>query len=155
MAIDEDPGLDMYLSVNREAYELTISSSSGGTAAAAAGAAAATAAAVFVDLRARTFFGARHGLETLAQLVTFDDASGAFQVTSAAEIEDEPSFPYRGLMLDTSRNYFSVESIRRLVDGMALNKMNVFHWHISDSQSFPFASRRVPEMSQFGAYSSR
>ena len=38
---------------------------------------------------------------------------------------------------------------------MSYNKMNVFHWHLTDTQSFPFVSKRVPEMADYGAYSSR
>lgn len=60
---------------------------------------------------------------------------------------------YRGLMLDTSRNYFSVETIRRTLIGMAHTKMNRFHWHISDSQSFPYVSKAYPQLAKYGAYS--
>lgn len=64
------------------------------------------------------------------------------------------NFSYRGLMLDTSRHYFSVESIKRTLVGMSHVKLNRFHWHMTDSQSFPFVSENYPELSQYGAYSS-
>lgn len=57
-------------------------------------------------------------------------------------------------MLDTSRHYFSVEAIKRTLIGMAHSKLNRFHWHITDSQSFPFQSKNYPQMSEYGAYSS-
>lgn len=57
-------------------------------------------------------------------------------------------------MLDTSRHYFSVDTIKRLIVGMSHVKLNRFHWHITDSQSFPFVSQNYPELSQYGAYSS-
>lgn len=57
-------------------------------------------------------------------------------------------------MLDTSRNYFSVESIKRTLVGMAHSKLNRFHWHITDSQSFPYVSKYYPQMAEYGAYSS-
>lgn len=60
---------------------------------------------------------------------------------------------YRGLMLDTARNYFSVETIERTLIGMSHAKMNRFHWHISDSQSFPYVSKAYPQLAKYGAYS--
>lgn len=56
-------------------------------------------------------------------------------------------------MLDTSRNYFSVETIERILIGMSHAKMNRFHWHISDSQSFPYVSKAYPQLAKYGAYS--
>lgn len=57
-------------------------------------------------------------------------------------------------MLDTSRNYFEVEDILRTIGAMSANKMNVFHWHITDSQSFPLVFGSEPLLSAKGAYSS-
>jgi hexosaminidase len=68
------------------------------------------------------------------------------------KIEDAPTFPYRGVMLDTARNYYTVEDILRTIDGMSYNKLNVFHWHITDSQSFPLQLETVPELGSKGAY---
>lgn len=104
---------------------------------------------------AATFFGARHALETLQQLINYEEAADSLQVLNFAEIRDEPAFPYRGLLLDTSRNFYSVESIKRTLDAMAVNKLNTFHWHITDSSSFPVALQSLPNMAYYGAYSSR
>jgi N-acetyl-beta-hexosaminidase len=57
-------------------------------------------------------------------------------------------------MLDTSRHYFSVESIKRTLVAMSHSKLNRFHWHLTDSQSFPFVSKYYPELAKYGAYSS-
>jgi hexosaminidase len=91
-------------------------------------------------------------LETLNQLINYDDATDHFVIMRDAHITDSPAFPFRSLALDTSRNYFSVESIMRTIDGMAASKLNTFHWHITDSHSFPFQSQTYPKMSQYGAY---
>ena len=69
-------------------------------------------------------------------------------------IKDVPSYSYRGLLLDTGRNYYSIESIKRIIDGMSFNKLNVLHWHMNEQQSFPFVSERVPNLTRYGAYSS-
>ncbi|GAB5589061.1 hypothetical protein Unana1_03961 [Umbelopsis nana] len=68
------------------------------------------------------------------------------------KIEDAPSFPHRGIMVDTARNYYTVDDILRTIDGMAYNKMNVFHWHITDSQIFPLLLESVPDLGRKGAY---
>ncbi|KAF2880772.1 hypothetical protein ILUMI_25400 [Ignelater luminosus] len=107
------------------------------------------------NINATTFFGARHGLETLSQLVWWDEfaSGGMLRVLKGATVQDAPAFPYRGIMLDTSRNFIPLENIKRALIGMSANKLNVFHWHISDSQSFPFMSPRVPQLAKYGAYS--
>lgn len=68
-------------------------------------------------------------------------------------IHDRPSFPHRGFMLDTARHFIPVASILKMLDGMAASKLNIFHWHATDSQSFPLHIRNVPQMSKYGSYS--
>ncbi|XP_055372401.1 chitooligosaccharidolytic beta-N-acetylglucosaminidase-like isoform X2 [Condylostylus longicornis] len=110
---------------------------------------------VFAEISAKTYFGARHGLETLSQLIVYDDIRRQIQVPAEAEIHDKPAYPHRGLLLDTSRNYFSVDSIKKTIDGMAMTKLNTFHWHITDSHSFPLVIKSRPDLYKLGAYSSR
>jgi len=107
-------------------------------------------------ITAKSYFGARHGLETLSQLIWWDEAAGkqgSLRVLTRAFIEDKPAFPYRGLLVDTGRQFFPVEELKRVIDGMAATKLNTFHWHLTDSQSFPFDSAQFPEMARWGAYS--
>jgi hexosaminidase len=105
-----------------------------------------------VEITAPTFFGARHGVESLLQLVVYSDLDSSTVVPSSVELTDAPKYPHRGFLLDTSRNYFSVQSIKRTIDAMAAVKLNAFHWHITDSHSFPFVAKSKPELHQFGAY---
>ncbi|XP_063221570.1 probable beta-hexosaminidase fdl isoform X2 [Bacillus rossius redtenbacheri] len=106
---------------------------------------------------ARSFFGARHGLETLSQLAwrDEDDPPGVLRVLDGALVADEPRFPHRGLLVDSARNFLPVESLRRTVDAMAASKLNTLHWHLTDSQSFPLDAPREPRMARHGAYSAR
>jgi hexosaminidase len=114
----------------------------------------------FVQLEAATVYGVLHGLQTLLQLLAFvwlenNDGTAIFTVTGASlQIMDYPRFPYRGLMIDTSRHYLPLDLILRNLDAMAMNKVNVLHWHMTDSQSWPYQSTNFPELSAQGAYCS-
>ena len=68
---------------------------------------------------------------------------------------DWPEYPVRGVLLDTSRHYLHKNIILRQIDIMAQNKMNLLHWHIVDMESFPYQSRRYPNLSRAGAYSQK
>ncbi|XP_050352158.1 probable beta-hexosaminidase fdl [Nymphalis io] len=105
-----------------------------------------------VDITAHSFCGARHGFETLSQLIWLDPYAGSLLILEAATIDDAPKFRYRGLLLDTARNYFPVSDILRTIDAMGASKMNTFHWHVSDSQSFPLRLQSAPQLAQHGAY---
>ncbi|XP_055379394.1 probable beta-hexosaminidase fdl isoform X2 [Condylostylus longicornis] len=104
-------------------------------------------------ITANSYFGARHALATLQQMIWYDDEDDILRVISKSIISDVPRFKYRGLMLDTSRHFFSVESIKRTLTAMSYVKLNRFHWHITDSQSFPYVSKHYPELAAHGAYS--
>ncbi|XP_055602206.1 chitooligosaccharidolytic beta-N-acetylglucosaminidase-like isoform X2 [Uranotaenia lowii] len=110
---------------------------------------------VMVEIYAPTYFGARHGVETLSQLVVFDDIRNELQVLVDVELQDKPVYPHRGFSLDTSRNYVELSAIRRTIDALAMVKMNAFHWHITDSQSFPLVIESHPTLHKYGAYSRR
>jgi hexosaminidase len=67
-------------------------------------------------------------------------------------IEDKPSFEFRGLMIDTSRHYLPLNLILKNLDAMAMNKLNVLHWHITDRESFPWQTESYPELAEKGAF---
>lgn len=68
---------------------------------------------VTININAENQFGARHALETISQLIVYDNIRGELQTVAEYEIDDKPAFAHRGLLLDTSRNYYSVDSIKR------------------------------------------
>eukprot|EP00824_Muranothrix_gubernata_P012901 TRINITY_DN27147_c0_g1_i1.p1 TRINITY_DN27147_c0_g1~~TRINITY_DN27147_c0_g1_i1.p1 ORF type:complete len:632 (+),score=95.95 TRINITY_DN27147_c0_g1_i1:2-1897(+) len=101
---------------------------------------------------APTVFGALYALETFSQLVIFDTESNAFTIPETPiHIEDAPRFKWRGVMIDTARHYLPVWKIKEILDALSYSKMNVLHWHIVDSESFPFQSTRFPNLTK-GAY---
>jgi hexosaminidase len=99
-------------------------------------------------VKAATVDGALRGLETFAQLVA--PAEKGFAAT-AVHIEDRPRFPWRGLMLDSSRHWMPVPVVLRNLDAMAAVKLNVFHWHLSDDQGFRVESKKFPKLQQLGS----
>ncbi|KAJ0960575.1 hypothetical protein J5N97_001568 [Dioscorea zingiberensis] len=104
------------------------------------------------NLTAVTVWGAMHGMETFSQLVWGTDQ---LMVPAGIFISDKPLFAHRGFMLDTSRNYFPVRDILRTIRAMSANKMNVFHWHITDSHSFPVELPSEPELAGKGSYGAK
>ncbi|WNL46079.1 family 20 glycosylhydrolase [Dyella sp. BiH032] len=98
---------------------------------------------------ARDGDGLFHGAVTLWQLLTQDDAKAGVPFV---HIEDAPRFRWRGLMLDSARHFQSVEEIRVLIDQMALHKLNVLHWHLTDDQGWRIEIKRYPELTRIGAW---
>jgi len=102
-----------------------------------------------------TAWGAMRGLETFSQLAWragHGRGREVLLVAAGVRVEDRPLYPHRGLMLDTGRTYFPVSDILRTIDAMAANKINVFHWHITDSQPFPIELPSEPQLAEKGAY---
>jgi len=66
-------------------------------------------------------------------------------------IDDGPQFLWRGLMIDTSRHFLPIASIKKAIDGMLYSKLNVLHWHIVDEDAFPMFVPTVPELSGSGS----
>lgn len=111
---------------------------------------------IFAHITAETNFGIRHGLETLSQLATrvldTNNRIGLVMISNAY-ISDKPAYQHRGLLVDSARHFLPVTTILKILDGMSINKMNVFHWHVTDSQSFPMETKRLPQMHLTGAFS--
>lgn len=98
-------------------------------------------------IEAQTIYGALRGLESFSQLVVFDfDTSSYFIHNAPWSISDSPRFPHRGLMVDTARHFQSLSAIRQIIDSLTYAKLNVLHWHMSDTQSFPMQSKSHPKL---------
>lgn len=106
-----------------------------------------------VSISAKTVWGALHAFTTLQQIV-ISDGHGGLMIEQPVTIQDAPLYPWRGVMIDTGRNFISVGKIQEQLDGMALAKMNVLHWHLDDSQSWPLQLSTYPQMTK-DAYSAR
>jgi hexosaminidase len=116
-----------------ESYTLTIGSSSD----------------TCCTIKAATVYGAMYAMETLVQLI---NRTGPAMTVVAARVIDQPRFALRATMIDTARHFLPVSTILNHLDSMAAVKMNALHWHMVDSQSFPFVSKIYPELSAHGAF---
>lgn len=94
--------------------------------------------------------GIFYGLQTLKQLLLQGDGT-----VPDMYIEDKPLYPYRGFMLDSSRRFWRTSEIKRLIDLMALHKLNVFHWHLTDDQGWRIEIDKYPMLTQKGSHRRR
>ncbi len=98
-----------------------------------------------ITLNAETDLGIMRGLETFLQLLTNDKDGYYFP---SVNIQDNPRFKWRGLMIDVSRHFMPVDVIKRNIDALAMVKMNVLHLHLSDNQSVRVESKLFPQIQQ-------
>ena len=94
-----------------------------------------------LDILINTKFlnGLLRGLETLSQIIHFNKNNSKYEISDLPiSIEDFPRFGYRGVMIDTSRHFISLENIKKIIDGMLYSKLNVLHWHLTDDEYFSF-----------------
>jgi hexosaminidase len=99
-------------------------------------------------LNAATPLGTLHGLQTFLQLV--EAGATSFDVP-AVTIQDQPRFPWRGMMIDVSRHFIPLDVVKRNIDGMEAVKMNVFHLHLSENQGFRIESKKFPKLHELGS----
>jgi hexosaminidase len=101
-------------------------------------------------ITANTTWGALHAFTTLQQIVIYQN--NGLIIEQPVHIEDSPLYPWRGVMIDTGRNFITTTKIKEQIDGMALSKLNILHWHLDDSQSWPVHMNTYPQMTN-DAYS--
>jgi hexosaminidase len=100
-------------------------------------------------LHASSIWGALQGLQTFSQLFNADGTLLGWPVV----INDRPRYAYRGFLVDTSRHFLPLKILLQNLDAMAMSKLNVLHWHLTDWQSFPLISKSFPQLARKGALS--
>lgn len=99
-----------------------------------------------ITIQALSEAGLFYAVQTLLQLAAEDNSLP--QVT----ITDSPRFPYRGMHLDVSRHFYSVEFIKKHLDMMAHLKLNRFHWHLTDGPGWRLEIKKYPFLTQKAAW---
>ena len=96
-----------------------------------------------VVITAPTEAGVFYGIQTLRKSIGI--AEGESIELPAVSITDEPRFGYRGMMLDVSRHFFSVDDVKCYIDMLALHNINRLHWHLSDDQGWRIEIKKYPK----------
>ncbi|MBC8375027.1 MAG: family 20 glycosylhydrolase [FCB group bacterium] len=100
--------------------------------------------------------GLFYGIQTLRQLLPPAIEQGVNTLVGhkiqAVNVEDYPRFGWRGMHLDVSRHFFPLEFVKRYIDMIALHKMNVFHWHLSDDNGWRLEIKRYPKLTEICAW---
>lgn len=98
--------------------------------------------------------GIFNGLQTLLQLLpaNLNNYYSKSIHIKGCEIIDYPRFKWRGLMLDVSRHFFTVDEVKEYINKMSQFKFNVFHWHLTDDQGWRIEIKSLPKLTEIGAW---
>lgn len=110
-----------------------------------------------ISIEASTATGFYYGLLTIRKMMPsnvlagVEGDAGTDYAIPCVDIQDEPRFGFRSFMLDCSRHFFEVEELKRMLDVMAMYKMNTFHWHLTDDQGWRAEIKKYPKLTTVGA----
>ncbi|WP_257389468.1 beta-N-acetylhexosaminidase, partial [Tahibacter caeni] len=106
-----------------------------------------------VEIRSGSESGLFYGAVSMWQLLTAQpgEATSATRI-AAGTITDAPRYAWRGLMLDSARHYQPPEFVKKLIDAMALHKLNTLHWHLTDDQGWRIEIKKYPRLTEVGAW---
>lgn len=109
-----------------------------------------------VEVVAQTPQGLFYGLQSFMQLLPAeiespDPVKGIQWTAQAVNISDQPRFSYRGVHIDPSRHFQTVEELKKEIDVLALFKINQLHWHLTDDQGWRIEIKKYPKLTEVGA----
>jgi hexosaminidase len=130
-----DPGLE---ALGPDGYRLTVTPSA-------------------ITLAGSTTTGVFYAIQSLRQLLPVEveqrlPVSGVDWRVECLEIDDRPRFAWRGFMLDEGRHFQGRETVLQLLDLMALHKLNLFHWHLTEDQGWRIEIKKYPRLAQVGSH---
>jgi hexosaminidase len=102
-----------------------------------------------IAISATTSEGIIRGIQTLRQLLPLQKKSAYIPALS---IHDYPRFSWRGMLLDCSRHFMEKDFVKRYIDLLALHKMNVLHWHLTEDQGWRIEIEQYPKLTEIGAW---
>jgi len=110
-----------------------------------------------IFIKANKPAGLFYGMQTLVQLLPVLESSATKNKEDykipAVTIIDYPRFAWRGLMLDVSRHFFTINEVKKLIDEMVHYKYNLLHLHLTDDQGWRIEIKSLPELTKVGAWS--
>ena len=131
----------LYATLGQEGYKLSVSTNG-------------------IRMESATTSGFFYGFTSLKKLLPACVAAGVKddKVTTyelpLVQITDRPRFPYRGFMLDVARHFFSVQEVKKMLDVMAIYKLNKFHFHLTEDQGWRWEVKKYPKLTKVGAVAS-
>ena len=131
----------LYTALGQESYKLSVTANG-------------------IRLESATTSGFFYGLTSLKKMLPACVAAGVKdeKVTTyelpLVQITDRPRFPYRGFMLDVARHFFSVQEVKKMLDVMAIYKLNKFHFHLTEDQGWRWEVKKYPKLTKVGAVAS-
>lgn len=102
-----------------------------------------------INIKAQTAKGIYYAIQTLDQILPNYSKE---VVVQNVEIKDAPRFGWRGLMLDVSRHFFTVDEVKSYIDQMSKYKFNTFHWHLTDDNGWRIEIKALPRLTEIGAW---
>jgi hexosaminidase len=104
-----------------------------------------------IEISANKPNGLFYGVITLWQLINVDSTDNTAFIP-LVQITDKPRFEWRGAHLDVGRHFFDADFIKEYIDILALHKLNVFHWHLTDDQGWRIEIKKYPLLTEVGAW---
>ena len=104
-----------------------------------------------IEAKAGTGAGLFYAVQSIIQLLPPVGPAGLSDGIPEVKILDTPAFRYRGMMLDVSRHFFSVDYVKKFIDFLALHKINNFHWHLTDDQGWRIEIKKYPLLTKKGS----
>ena len=108
-----------------------------------------------IIIKAKDAAGVFYAVQTLKQIIPVQAYETPLDLKSLAlptlRIDDAPHFVHRGYMLDCSRHFWDVETIKEMLDILAMHKMNRFHWHLTEDQGWRIEIKKYPLLTQVGS----
>ncbi len=92
--------------------------------------------------------GAFYAVQTIFQIIRDKEE---YLAIPQLRIKDYPRFSYRGFMLDVGRHYHPIDTIKKILDTMALLKLNIFHWHLTEDQGWRIEIKKYPKLTEIGS----
>ncbi|MFO0385666.1 MAG: beta-N-acetylhexosaminidase, partial [Flavobacteriales bacterium] len=105
-----------------------------------------------VHVKASDAAGVFYAIQTLRQMLFQHTAITGRILLPCAQIQDQPAFVHRGMLLDCCRHFMSVDFVKRYIDLLALHKMNVLHWHLTEDQGWRIEIKAYPKLTEVGAW---
>jgi hexosaminidase len=115
-----------------------------------------TATPAGVEITGKAARGLFWGVQSLLQLLppeVYGDvpAKDVRWTVPAVTIKDEPRFPWRGMQMDVGRHFNSVAEVKKFIDYIAMHKMNIFHWHLTEDQGWRIEIKKLPKLTEIGS----